>query len=434
MAALPLAEWIPRYVRGHVAPTHLAPLLDLLDQAEREPVQAVVHAPPRHAKTETILAAMARMLQRQPRRTNAYATYEANLAYSKSRRVRDLARASGVELRSDAAALHEWRTVQGGGFLATGVMGPLTGQGVSGLLVIDDPFKNRVEAESATRRRTVSEWFKDVAYTRREPGCSVIVVMTRWHPDDLAGELVRGGWQFIRLPAMTEDESPLWPARFPVKELEKIRAQVGEFTWTSLYQGLPRSRGGALFSDVHTYESLPTEGVKVGIGFDLAYSKKTSADYSVALALVKRGDLTYVAEVERRQVKAPDFKRTAAAMVKRHPHARTRWYASGTELGVADFFSEKPDPVNVGAVNADGDKFVRAQPVAAAWNAGKVLVPVGAPWVEAFVAEICGFTGIDDDNDDQVDALSAAFDVLNDNAPTFEGMTEANRPKWPVRM
>src|SRR5690349_24834206 len=89
---LPLREWIPRYVRGHREPDHLGPLLDLLDRAEREPVQAVVHAPPRHGKTETILAAIARMIQRHPHKTNAYATYESNLAKSKSRKVRDLAR------------------------------------------------------------------------------------------------------------------------------------------------------------------------------------------------------------------------------------------------------------------------------------------------------------------------------------------------------
>jgi predicted phage terminase large subunit-like protein len=90
--------------------------------------------------------------------------------------------------------------------------------------------------------------------------------------------------------------------------------------------------------------------------------------------------------------------------------------------------------VDVGAEKAEGDKFIRAQPVAAAWNAGKVLVPRSAPWLEAFIAEVCGFTGIDDDHDDQVDALAAAFDVLNERVPTFSGIPEVLRPRFPTRM
>ncbi len=406
---------------GYSSPRHLLPLTELLDLAEREPIQAVVHAPPRHAKTDTILAAIAKALKKNPRRTHAYATYEANLAKSKSRRVRDLAIMTGVQLRADATALHEWRTREGGGLLATGVMGPLTGQGVSGLMVIDDPFKNRVEAESATRRRVVSEWFKDVAYTRREPGCSVIIVMTRWHPDDLAGEKIRDGWQFVRLPAISDEGRALWPERYPIGELEKIRATVGEFTFTSLYQGLPRSRGGAVFSDVYFFDAPPTN-TKEAIGFDLAYSKRTSADYSVALLLAKdAAGLNYVMHVERHQLRAPDFRARVRPMVRAHPFAETRWYAAGPELGVADLFAEGDDPVYVGAQKAEGDKFTRAQPVAAAWNAGRVLVPREAPWLEPFVSEVCGFTGLDDDHDDQVDALAAAYDVLNPVNPGLAG-------------
>ena len=431
---MPLREWIPGYVGGYSSPDHLAPLLDLLERADREPVQAVVHAPPRHGKTDTVLAAIARAIQKNAQKTHAYATYEASLARSKSRRIRDLALRAGVHLRGDASALHEWRTTQGGGLLATGVMGPLTGQGVSGLLVIDDPFKNRVDAESATIRRRVSEWFKDVAYTRREPGCSVIVVMTRWHPNDLAGELIAGGWQFLRLPAISDDGAALWPARYDLTDLGKIREQVGEFTWTSLYQGLPRSRGGALFSDVHFFSELP-KNAKEAIGFDLAYSKKTQADYSVAILLARdAAGMCYVLDVQRHQLRAPDFRTRARAMVSAHPRAGRRWYAAGVELGVADFFGEGAERVDVGAKKAEGDKFTRAQPVAAAWNAGRVLVPREASWLDAFVGEICGFTGLDDDHDDQVDALAAAFDELNEKHPNFSGVADEDRPRWPTRM
>lgn len=392
----------------------------------------MIHAPPRGGKTETILAAIARSLERNPHKRHAYITHEKGLAEDKSRVARDLAVRAGVAMRRGAGSLGRWQTRYGGGLRATSWYGGLTGRGVDGLLVVDDPFKSRTEAESSKTRRRVSEWFRDVAYTRREPGVSILVVMTRWHPNDLAGELIAKGWQFIRLPAISDAGESFWPERWPLPELEKIRAEVGEFTFTSLYQGLPRPRGGAVFEDVFTYDELPRFGFKTGVGFDLAYSKKTSADYSVGLVMHQVPGATpkalpthYVAKVLRKQVKAQEFKRHARELVKPHPHAKRRWYAYGPEIAVADLFKAKDEDgpgVDVGAVAGDGDKFVRAQPFAAAWNAGRVLVPspklcasnpAEYAWVEPFVTELCAFTGLDDDQDDQVDAGAACYDVLN---------------------
>jgi hypothetical protein len=175
-------------------------------------------------------------------------TYSADLSRSKSRKARTLAKTAGVQIAGDAKSLSEWRTTSGGGLLATGVGGPLTGQGVTGLLVVDDPVKNRVEAESEATRESVWEWFNDVAYTRLEPGASCLVVMTRWHPQDLAGKLIEEkGWEYIKLPAIDGDGKALWPEQFPVERLEAIREQLGEYSFSSLYQGEPRSRGGQVF-------------------------------------------------------------------------------------------------------------------------------------------------------------------------------------------
>jgi hypothetical protein len=154
-------------------------------------VRACVSVPPRHAKTETVLHGIAWLLRRHPDWPVAYVSYAADIARSKSRQARDYAARAGVTLRDDSAALHEWRTPAGGGLLATGVGGPLTGHGVR-LLIVDDPFKNRSEADSPTVRETVHGWFTSTAMTRVEPGGSVLVVHTRWHPDDLIGRLLRG--------------------------------------------------------------------------------------------------------------------------------------------------------------------------------------------------------------------------------------------------
>jgi len=210
-----LSDFIPRVTPRYRAPPHLAPLISRLEQAREREVRCVIHAPPRHVKTDTILNAFAWHLWQDPTRTHGFVTYSADLSRSKSRKARNLAIAGGVNLAADANRLDEWLTTDGGGLVATGVGGPLTGRGITGLLVVDDPVKNRVEAESETTREKVWEWFNDVAYTRLEPGSSCIVVMTRWHPSDLAGKLIDDkGWEYIKLPAIDEHGAALWPDRF----------------------------------------------------------------------------------------------------------------------------------------------------------------------------------------------------------------------------
>ena len=184
-----LYDFIPATSPHYKAPVHLAPLVRELERARAEPVRIVCHAPPRHGKTETVLHAIAWYLKQDPRTVCGYATYGADLSYSKSRVARSLARAAGVDLAHDTQGVKEWRTQQGGGLLATGVGGPFTGFGVNHLFV-DDPFKNRADAESATKRQTLIDWWSDVASTRLEPGGSAIVFATRWHPEDLSGYLI----------------------------------------------------------------------------------------------------------------------------------------------------------------------------------------------------------------------------------------------------
>ena len=275
-----LPEFIHRVTPKYTAPRHLQPLLELIDRSRYEEVRAVVHAPPRHVKTDTILNAFAWLLQGDPSKTHAFVSYAADLSRSKSRKARMLAGRAGVELDAGAQRLEEWRTTSGGGVLATGVGGPLTGQGITGLLVVDDPVKNRVEAESETTRERVWDWFNDVAFTRLEPGSSCIVVMTRWHPADLAGKLIdERGWQYIKLPAIDQQGHALWPEQYPLERLQSIRTQVGEYTFASLYQGDPRTKGGTVFGEPRYYDRLPFEGYRRTLGIDCAYAAKKSSDW-----------------------------------------------------------------------------------------------------------------------------------------------------------
>lgn len=400
-------------------PEHLTELVEAFERIARgEVVELVVTAPPRHSKSETIAHGIAWLLAQDPTREVIYGSYGADLAEERSRIVRQYAALAGVDFADDANKVSRWKTRQGGGFLAGGVGGGQTGFG-GDVIIIDDPYKGFADSGSTAYRRQVDEWFSGTLYTRRSPGASFIIVQTRWHPDDLASKRIKAGWEVIKKPAIDEHGNALWPSRFPVAELERIRANTLPMVWSALYQGEPRNRGEQVFNDVQTYEALPTEGLSYSIGVDLAYTEKTSADYSTAVVLARHRDpmvktdeqRVYVVDVIRLQCDAPKFAAQLRVLRSRFPTAAWRMYYGGTESGVIDFLSR--EGVHLGALPASGrgDKLVRAMPVAAAWNRGRVLVPsTGAKWVEDFVAELSGFTGINDDHDDQVDALAAAFD------------------------
>lgn len=406
-----LLDFVPFQSKKYEAPLHLKPLTDCIELAVAgEPQFVVCHAPPRHAKTETVLHTPAWALKRKPELVFSYSTYADRLSRSKSRKARMLAEASGLVLSTKS--LNEWRTVEGGGMLAGGVGGPLTGHGVD-VAFVDDPVKNRIEAESATYRERLWDWFNDVLLTRIEPGGSVFVFMTRWHPDDLSGRLIKEGWRSICLPALDEEGRPLWGRRWSAEELQRKRKKVGEYTWASLYQGQPRPRGGTLFGDPSTYTERPRV-YRAAFGVDLSYSAKTSSDYSAVVKMVKTGGKVYVVHAARKQVRAPKFKRFCRALHRAERSAPWLWYTSTTEQGVADLFQEGPKSVPLEPRIAKGDKFTRAQRYAAAWNAGDVLLPQSAPWLDDFLAEHATFTGKDGDTDDFVDAAVAAFDLLDE--------------------
>lgn len=440
---LPIEEWltaIPQLKeKGYVAPTQLRPLLDELEKIQRgEEVRIVCHTPPRGGKSETLLASISWLLERHLDWELAYCSYNAQQARSKAYRARDWAKSMGIPITLDN--LTEWRTKKGGGCIARGVGEGITGQGAD-VIFVDDPVKNRVEAESPVIRERTWNWFNEAVYTRGNPSSakrpkprSIIVNMARWHTDDLAGRLIKQGWKYICLPALTEvlgtngqptgEERSFWPEYWPASVLAQTRKQLGPYSFASLYQGAPRPRGGAVFEDVWIYDEMPSR-ITYGIGIDLAYSKKTASDWSVAVVMakaefperqddgnIKRVGYYYVVDVIRRQVKAPEFTATLKFLLATYPGARMRWYGSGIETeGVASFM--RPKLPRLEALSATADKFIRAQRYAAQWNDGKVLLPGDErDWLDQFIDEHRDFTGINDISDDVIDASVAAFDIL----------------------
>jgi predicted phage terminase large subunit-like protein len=420
----PLQGFIPAVTPRWSEPRHLRRLTDQFERIARgERVQVLVSVPPQHGKTETLLHALAWLLRKRPDLRNAYASYAASLAFTKSRLARDYAQRAGVQLRDDASRVSEWVTTAGGGLLATGVGGPLTGNPVDGVLLIDDPHKNRAEAESATIRATIQEWWTSTALTRVHPSASIVVVHTRWHPDDLIGWLQdRDGarWETIALRAIADGTDPddpraegeaLWPEFMPADFLAERRVDVGEYDWASLYDQRPRPKGGAVFSGDVRF-GAPPGPYRVAIGLDLAYTEKTSSDYSVAVVMAEcRGDF-YLLDLHRMQAPAPAFAERLRGLVATYPGARLFSFIGGTERGVVDLLNTMG--LRIETKPSVGDKFVKAQPVAAAWNAGRIFLPKTSPaWINPLVSELRVFTGLKDRHDDQVDALGSAYEILH---------------------
>ena len=422
-----LVEYVPRLTPTFGPPRHLAPLADRLERAPHGRLRIVVSVPPRGGKTELVMHAVAKWLSEDPSLAIMYLTYGAKLAYSKSRRMRKLALKGGVRLSPDTRGKSEWLTAEEGGMRAAGIDGDVIGHG-AGVLIFDDPHKNRAEAESALMRDHTWEQFKSAAETRLEPDGSVILVQQRWNDDDCAARAIAEGYEYICIPALSGPEGAevsYWPERWSVADLMRIRDGKGGasgYEWASLYMGDPRPRDGRTFGDavMCTLADLPRIGRRA-TGVDLTHSSRTRTDFHASVTLLERDGVFWVMDVRRQRGTLTDEVRDGhpprlgfvreLQQVRSLHGSRFGMYTGRDEDLVLNLLATLgSEGIAIEARRAVSDKWQRAQPAAAAWKAGKVLVPIDAPWANDFIAELVSFPG--GANDDQVDAFAAAFDLL----------------------
>lgn len=258
--ALPLArEALIPYTIAFRPDYRAAPLhrkiADALERVERgECKRLMMFVPPRHGKSMlTSEHFPAWYLGRNPDRFLVCATYGQELADDFGRKVRGqmldplFAKAfPGCSVDPDSASASRITTLQNGAYYAVGIGGALTGRGAN-VLVVDDPHKDRLDADSVIMRKRAKDWFQAVAYTRLMPGGAIVVMQTRWHEDDLAGWLLRDhadeGWEILNIPA----EPPPWPQAFNAEKLDRIRRMLGPRDWSALYMQSPVPGGGGEF-------------------------------------------------------------------------------------------------------------------------------------------------------------------------------------------
>jgi len=279
---------------------HHKRICEKLEAVERGEIKRLmIFAPPRHTKSELGSRRFPSWyLGRNPSKQIIAATYGHEFAGDFGREVRGIVQSEeysklfDTELRADSKSANRWHTSKGGVYISTGVGGAITGRGAH-IALIDDPFKNRDDADSEIYRERVWKWYTSTLYTRLMPGGAIIIILTRWHEDDLAGRLLEdmdnGGdqWDVVNLQAITNEgtkhESALWPEWFPLDVLKQTKRVIGIRDWSALYQQEPKPIEGTFFKrewfNRFTLSEEPTHLNKY-LSSDYAVTDEDTADFT----------------------------------------------------------------------------------------------------------------------------------------------------------
>lgn len=428
-----------------------------LEAVERGEIKRLmIFAPPQHGKSELSTRRFpAWFLGRNPEKLVISASYNGTFATDFGRDVRNIILDpsyervfDGVTIRPDNRAAERWQLEQGGKYWSVGLDTGTTGRGAH-LFLIDDPIKGRKDADSLTHREDNWDWYRDVVFSRLQEDASIVMTLTRWHFDDLAGRalaLAEQGkgkpWTVLRLPALAvpkrdpitrkqillpdgtvpddplrrKPNEPLAPNRFSLETLLEREEVSGQRTWSALYQQVPMSEEGSMFKADWFQDfpgPLPAKRSRVR-AWDLGAT--INGDWTVGALMSKDADgRFYIENIIRFRGTPLEVERkilaTAAAdgrmtqiMLPQDPGQAGVAQSQALVRRLAGY--------RVRVVRPTGSKVTRAEPFAAQVEAKQVHLPPGNGnmWKHNFLEEISTFPlGT---NDDQVDACADAFNAL----------------------
>lgn len=419
-----------------------------LEEVERgDCKRLIITMPPRHGKSELASRRFpAWFVGRDPRREVIFATYNQTFSEDFGGEVRDIINSPryqlafpGVELKGDSQARDRLSMKEAEGGIKNGALyfagadGSVTGRGAD-LFLIDDPFKNRTDAESETTRRKVWDFFTSTAYTRLMPGGRIVIILTRWHEDDIIGRLfdpkyvdpeIAQEYEILSLPAIAEDDDPmgrqpgeaLWPERYPVDVLNTTRRVIGPRDWASLYQQRPRPDDGDFFTkdmfEPYQREDLPDDfrGIfRIYGASDHAVGAKQRNDRSVigCVGFDQHGDIWILPDVRWDKIDGEAQVEEMIAQMQRH--RPTVWWAEkghiSQSLGpyLKRSMYEKRVPTWLKEKTPSVDKVKRAASIRARAVIRPIKVPAFTSWWEKALAELLAFPN--GKHDDFVDWLS----------------------------
>lgn len=444
------------------------------DNFKGDPINNIlINMPPRFAKsTFSTMYFPAYYILKNPRRYVMSCSYNSQLSTDFGRQVRNVVQEFWIsqafpqfEMSQDSRAADVWRTSEYGAYFGVGIGGTTSGRPAN-LLIVDDPVKAREEAESATMRNKIWDYYTSALNTRLQPEENgappkTIVILTRWHPDDLAGRLIQtddwkeGRWLHINFPAVKNIESDfdspvwelpeddpryiprgklhtvskrkryyrkqieqaLWPERFPLEDLKR-RERLNPREFAALYQQTPYIAGGNILKSewwkFYDDDLRPERFSSIVIAADTAFKKTETSDYSafIVIGLAHDGDM-YILDIIRKRYDFPELKQAAISL-------NNTWRGKGLRgLYIEDKASgqsliqelKRESGISVIPYKVNNDKVARVNSVTPFIEGGRVWLPKTAKWVDDFIEETLAFPS--GTYDDQVDALSIGLDSLS---------------------
>lgn len=436
---------------GYKDAAHHRAIARKLEAVERgDCKRLMIFMPPRHGKS--MLASEffpAWYMGRNPDHYVIASTYAQDLADDFGRKVKAQindptyqAIFPGVKLAEDSQSVKRFHiegggteigTTQRGAYYAVGVGGPLTGRGAH-LLLIDDPVKNREEADSETTRRRIKDWYTSTAYTRLMPGARVVVIQTRWHEDDLSGWLLADhqheGWEVLSLPAINQEGDALWPEQYPIQALDRIKQAVGPRDWSALYQQSPAPESGDYFKKewFRYYDTAP-QYLQIYGASDYAVTAK-GGDFTVhGVFGVDQNEDVYLLDLWRQQTTSDVWIDAFLDLVQRWKPIQWAEEQGQIIKSLDPFINKRSQERGIYVAREQftslTDKASRAQAIRGRIAQGKFYLPKHAPWLADLEREMLTFpVGV---NDDAVDVLSL-FGRMLDQLST----RAAPKPKQPI--
>jgi predicted phage terminase large subunit-like protein len=391
LAAYAIAQW-----PGYMPAQHHRQIAFALERVARGDLKRLmILMPPRHGKSmEASEFFPAWYLGQHPDHQVLHASYSQDLVDGFGRKVRNQLKDElyavlfpGTCMSEDSQAVNKFTTTALGSYFAVGVGGSATGRGAH-LLLIDDPIKDRKDADSELMRQTLKDWYTGVAYTRLMPGGAIVVIQTRWHEDDLAGWLLREhgheNWEVLSLPAWDSDENPtqaLWPEAYPIESLKQIKAVLPPRDWQALYMQRPRAGTGAEFkrSWINHYTTVNHHPMFRLMLVDPASGKRVNNDYTTIWIVGLGADENYyVLDCVRDRLNLTERSEAVFRLHRKWKPGQVRYEQYGMQADVEHLKSEMDKKsyrfqiTEVGGITKKEDRIRRLVPP---FQQGRIWLP-----------------------------------------------------------
>lgn len=386
----------------------------------------MIFMPARHGKSMTVTESFpSYFLGKFPKKRVITVSYGDSLARRFGRKNRQKLDEFGkeifnVQLAADNASVQDWATTEGGGMLSVGIGAGITGHGAD-LLLLDDVIKNREEANSEHIRNKIYDEYQSSLLTRLHFGGAVILIMTRWHEDDIAGRILarEQGWEVLSLPAEAEEGDilgravgdPLWiEGGYDLEWLKEKRAQLDAQTWNSIYQQRPSAAEGNIIKRdwIKYYKQLPPSFDEMLISVDASFKGNTNSDYCVLTVWGKDKARKYLVDAIRDRMNFPSTVAALRSLVAKYPKATAKLIedkANGS--AIIDFL--KQEISGIIPITPKESKEARLSAVSPEFESGSVFFPDPSlcRWIGECVEELVTFPN--GKHDDFCDSTSQAL-------------------------